>query len=1171
MALLAGHTERVWALAWNDTILSSCGGDKSIRLWAKEGHTWRCQSILADGHTRTVRSVAWSPCGKYLASASFDSTICIWEKDEQDGSWSSLVNLEGHDSEVKSVSWSHDGKFLASCSRDKTVWIWERVEENLFECSDVRSDHDQDVKRVLWHPTENILASASYDNTIKLYHNKDDGDSWDCTQTLKGHNSTVWAIDFNSNGDHLVSCSDDRTVRIWKLSDGVWKCAITLQGYHTRAIYDVSWCKTTNYIATASADNSICIFGPESSAGNILSGENEEQYEVVRRIHRAHSSDVNSVKWCPAMPGTLASASDDCCIKVWNINDPDFSSAPAGAPESSLLKRVDRMFTVGGVNLATDKTGDLYKMENGQPKFLLGHLTRFTDIEFILDDKQENIKYILSADRDEKIRITRYPDCHNIERYCFGHKAFVECILSLNTRYVASMDQYKMICLWDLKKLDAADKLPLEPLICIPPGEEKVDSSLDLREILFDRRTIEQMCHEKMEKYRHSNESGTDITHDMDTNSNNDTNNINAEKRNDVKVPQIIPIEASDKKTPPKLKHKSDHKSRKHKTEKQKSKKRRKQAEGMINICLVYEPQPDKSVQVINNNSVHDNGTSNKHNSITSNHNNTTETTIDTLTNINNTSALNIKAITNGGTTINGTGAVTNNGIIAKTVQPDNQRPCTSTTTNVKSTSNQSSVTTRYLQCQSSLTVCDLKRFIAIKFRLYSDYKVRLAIDGKDLNDNNSSFEELIGRKASELIRDLTRDHGEILPEYQADLIAKVLSENVELFEENVRTNESAAEENGDHSRAEGESTLEKRIMVMQARHTAKLWNKRCLIAYHYERLKRLKRLRWEYGNNLPREILKNMSEKELEWFTKYNENLFSYMRSLNDGQGLDLTLYITPPKRLYIQILHSVYGIAEQIEVDVGQPVVSGRTALIIRGRLSLLAIATCLAQNKPQASPTDCKNNRAKIDECGIQQGFSFIELNYAYPTNHSSLLTACKRQAESFKCLKQYSKCMQPLSRQVLSAIIAGRIKYNKRLCSETPSDLGTKFVNAFKCITPFKNLMEKGVKAENYASVSSEAIANTKLNSSDIRLKYACCAVSEIKRQYIDSSRPNCAEHAPAVADLIDSYLADSIGIICPDFEKGMQFCDKLPKLNFTTKAKSRFFILPVLDVVQLLAE
>ncbi|WPJ66902.1 hypothetical protein SMAC4_14095 [Sordaria macrospora] len=82
---------------------------------------WNACLQTLEGHSGSVRSVAFSPDGQRLASGSGDKTIKIWDP----ASGSCLQTLEGHSRDVRSVAFSPDGQRLASGSGDKTIKIWD--------------------------------------------------------------------------------------------------------------------------------------------------------------------------------------------------------------------------------------------------------------------------------------------------------------------------------------------------------------------------------------------------------------------------------------------------------------------------------------------------------------------------------------------------------------------------------------------------------------------------------------------------------------------------------------------------------------------------------------------------------------------------------------------------------------------------------------------------------------------------------------------------------------------------------------------------------------------------------------------------------------------------------------------------------------------------------------
>jgi hypothetical protein len=145
----------IWEI-WEGSARVTAGRTEILRL------TKRTMKKFFLKHGAPIRSVAFSPDGKFLASGSDDKTVKVWEV----GSWREVATLRGHGGYVYSVSFSPDGKFLASGSDDKTVKVWEVGD--WWEVATLRG-HGGYVYSVSFSPDGKFLASGIYDGTIGIW------------------------------------------------------------------------------------------------------------------------------------------------------------------------------------------------------------------------------------------------------------------------------------------------------------------------------------------------------------------------------------------------------------------------------------------------------------------------------------------------------------------------------------------------------------------------------------------------------------------------------------------------------------------------------------------------------------------------------------------------------------------------------------------------------------------------------------------------------------------------------------------------------------------------------------------------------------------------------------------------------------------------------------------
>ncbi|TEY33904.1 hypothetical protein BOTCAL_0654g00010 [Botryotinia calthae] len=140
---------------------------------------------------------------------------------------------------------------------------------------------------------DNILATGSYDATIKIW----DIETGECLRTLRGHTSGIRTLQFDDT--KLISGSLDRSIRVWNWRTG--ECMSSYPG-HTDGVVSLHF--EGNLLASGSIDRTVKVWNFEDKSTFGL---------------RGHKDWVNAVKVDSASK-TLFSASDDCTIRLWDLD-----------------------------------------------------------------------------------------------------------------------------------------------------------------------------------------------------------------------------------------------------------------------------------------------------------------------------------------------------------------------------------------------------------------------------------------------------------------------------------------------------------------------------------------------------------------------------------------------------------------------------------------------------------------------------------------------------------------------------------------------------------------------------------------------------------------------------------------------------------------------------------
>jgi WD40 repeat protein len=440
--VLEGHRHPVRTVAFSPDGRQLASGDGDIgrgdagevRVWSLNGGTYQEQHRLL-GHTEAVVRVAFASATR-LASAGQDQTVKVWDL----VSGQEALTLHAHTDAVRCVAFSPDGLRMASAGADRLVRLWDaspwEEARPAYERATLAA-HAGRALGVAFHPNGRWLATVGADKTLVRW----DPDRPEPIHTLRlnqlpgvavpGASLDYFTVAYRPDGRQMITANSGGTLMVFD-ADG--RLVRAMPGHGAGPIRGLAFRPGGRQFASASWDRTVRVWDADTGQPLLTLG--------------GHTEPVNDVAYA-ADGRWLASASNDQSVRIWDADSGD-------------LLHVLRRHTSGVLSVAVHPDGTLLVSAGNDGTIRLwdtrtwreraelhGHTAGVRAVAFSPDGQR-----LAAAGNDWTIRLWRVADGQEVAVFR-GHTDRVHGLaFSPDGRILASAGYDGAVKLWDVAGLD---------------------------------------------------------------------------------------------------------------------------------------------------------------------------------------------------------------------------------------------------------------------------------------------------------------------------------------------------------------------------------------------------------------------------------------------------------------------------------------------------------------------------------------------------------------------------------------------------------------------------------------------------------------------------------------------------------------------------------------------